>query len=400
MSALTSSSTPSTRNNFRIQAKNLFLTWPQNDEVMEVVIERIKAAWDDSWLEFAIVCEEEHKSGEPHLHAVVALKKKWSKAGAPGLRFLDALAEKHGNYKPCKHLLASVIYVTKEGKWVSHGIDVGEYLAAAKKKTSTKATLVEAALKSGASLKTIAEEYGGFVMMNLAKLKTYQQQVQEWNQAPTKTWIPLEKNSSLSEPLQQLSTWLNNNLGESTRHLRQKQLLLSSPPGLGKTWMTEMLKDYMTVYKHPGSKWFDGFTEGHHQLMVFDEFVNNVPANVMNKAVDGSGVSLEVKGGVTLKLTNIPVMVLTNLTYLDLYPGANSAVREAFLDRFTYIRLEVGDNPWKLWPVPMDPTLDPCDPCEPEAEEEEANGLMDDEFEYDAEDPFGLASLQLEDPYQ
>ncbi len=105
----------------------------------------------------------------------------------------------------------------------------------------------------------------------------------------------------------------------------------------------------MRLYKHPGSKWFDGFDTEYHEFIVFDEFNNNVPTTVMNKVADGSICSLEFKGGVTPKHRNIPVAVLTNLEQYEIYPNQLPAIREAFFSRFTWIRLEENENPWRLW---------------------------------------------------
>jgi hypothetical protein len=199
----------------------------------------------------------------------------------------------------------------------------------------------------GRSLQDINQEDPGFVMMNLAKIQSYAVQVQAWKQQPTKTWASLASSTTLSPGLNALVVWLNNNLGQE-RPLRKKQLLLSSPPGVGKTWLTEKLGEYFRIYKHPGGKWFDGFDPS-HDIIVFDEFVSQVPCSLMNRVVDGQHTLLEIKGGTVPKSKNVPVMVLTNLHPFQIYPNVSDRVREAFFSRFEHVELAEDDNPWKLW---------------------------------------------------
>jgi hypothetical protein len=337
---------------YRLSGKNLFFTWPQNDISKEVVMDRLLALFGDKVV-FVIVCEEKHQSGEPHLHAVVSLTKRVDWTIRAGHR-LDQVANGRGNYQAVRSLIKTVQYVTKEGVFVAHGVDVPSYLEAAKTKKNTTQTIMAKRLMDGLSIQDLNLMEPGFVMMNLPKLQAYQAQLSSWGQAPTLNWTPLTVQNGWSDGLKRLAVWLNDNLGVH-RELRQKQLLLSSEPGMGKTWLVEHLSKYFRVFKHAGSKWFDGFDTNLHDIMVFDEFVGGVQASVMNKVVDGSVQQLEVKGAVVPKHRNIPVFVLTNMLDIELYPTCNTSVRAAFMDRFEYIRLEPGENPWLLFstPVPM-----------------------------------------------
>lgn len=353
---------PTPRRRFRLNAKNLFLTYPQCDTPKEFVLEKIKEKFGEN-LEFAVVCEEDHAEREEddphavppgrHLHAVISLKAKQTLCGA---NCLDSLANSHGNYKAARHLGASVKYVAKDGDFIAHGVDVETYLEAVLKKKSTKATLIATRLMEGATLKEINEQDPGYVMMHLQKLQKYIVQLQVFNDAPTLTWHPLSVPLNTSMPLRQLANWLNQNLGQP-RELRQKQLLLSSPPGLGKTTLVEHLRNYFTVYSHVGSKWFDGFDDGEVDLIVFDEFCGNIPITVINKVLDGQRCVLENKGGALIKNKRQPVIILTNFEEHELYRGENvkDAVRDAFFDRVTYIRLGLGDEPWRLIPFMTQP---------------------------------------------
>lgn len=331
---------------FRLAGKNFIVTWPQCNESKERVLERVLAFFGET-LVFAVVSHEQHQNGDPHLHAVFALNRRKDYTSP---NCFDNLANSHGNYQVAKSLRASVKYVAKDGDFISHGVDVSTYLEAAKKKESTKSTLMAKKLLDGATLQDLNEQDPGFVMMNQKKLKEYQALIAVWMDTPTKIWKPIQIHPlSLPASLVKLAGWLNVNLGQP-RQLRQKQLLLSSPPGMGKTTLVEALRTYFRVYDSMGDKWFDGFDPLHHQIIVYDEFHSNVPLSIINKILDGQRCLLQTKGGSVHKVINIPVIILTNYTSDELYVGekVSPSVREAFLSRCLYIRLKKGEECWRL----------------------------------------------------
>jgi len=303
-------------------------------------------------LAFAVVSEEMHQDGTPHLHAVLSFKAKKTFSGA---NCFDSLANSHGNYQTARQLRQSVKYVVKDGDFIAQGIDVGQYLQAAEAKESTKATLMALELAKTNDLVSLNEIDPGFVMMNLRKLKEYQANLQTWTMKPPKSWTGLRMTSplasDLSPALAKLAGWLSKNLGQP-RRMRQKQLLLSSPPGFGKTTLKETLREFFTVYDHSDSKWFCDYDPQRHDIICFEEF-RGLPLTLMNKVMDGSIVRLETKGGSVVKNVNCPVIILTNLEKDEMFTGPETrqSSREAFFDRCEYIRLEEGDEAWRVLPL-------------------------------------------------
>lgn len=385
----TSSSAPSASRPFRLNGKSLFLTYPQCDTPKETVLNNIKEKFGQN-LVFAVVSREAHQDQQPHLHAVVSLA---ARVDYNSPNCLDSLANSHGNYQAARSLRKSVEYVVKDGDFTAHGVVVSDYLQAAKGKKSTKATVMAQKMMDGATLADLVTLDPGFVMMNLQKLRSFQLLVQTLKNAPTKIWMEITPPIFISPQLRKLAIWLNENLGKP-RRLRQKQLLLSSPPGLGKTSLVEKLLEYFKVYPHVGGKWFDGYEDGVHQLIVMDEFVGGVPMTVMNKILDGQVCTIEVKGNSVWKTHKVPVMILTNKTDYNLYTGekVDDVIRDAFFDRVTYIRLEPGDEPWRLFPffnegeaLPAPTTLAasssaPSDPDSLPFSEEDLDGLSEHEL--------------------
>jgi len=342
---------PAGRTRFRLQGKGFILTWPQCNEAKEAVLERILQQYGEA-LTFAVVSQEMHQDGTPHLHAVLSFKAKKTFSGA---NCFDSLANSHGNYQTARQLRQSVKYVVKDGDFIAHGITVGEFLAAAESKQSTKATIMALELAKTNNLECLNEMDPGFVMMNLRKLKEYQANLQTWMMKPPKTWESLQMESipalELSPALVKLAGWLNKNLGRP-RRMRQKQLLLSSPPGFGKTTLKEILREYFRIYDHSDNKWFCDYDPRRHDIICFEEF-KGLPLTLMNKVLDGSIVRLETKGGSVIKDVNCPCLILTNLEKAEMFigPDTRQSSRLAFFDRCDYIRLEEGDEAWKIFPL-------------------------------------------------
>lgn len=338
---------------FRIQAKSIFLTYPQCTRSKEEVHQLI---WEHygSQLEFSIVAREMHKSGDPHLHAVLAFKEKQTFCGEA---CFDFLANMHGNYQAARNLRQVVRYVTKSGDFIERGVSVSDFLEAATAKKSTKATIMALKIREGATMRQLDELDPGFVLTKKKYIESYVSMVEVWREKPVEPWTPIalrELRDVLvaqgvpSTDLLRLAGWLNKNLG-MPRKLRQKQLLLSSPPGFGKTTMKEMLRVHFSVYDHMGGTWFDGFDPATHDIIVFEEF-HGLPLSMMNRVLDGQHCLLEVKGSSVRKTKNIPVIILTNLEEHELFVGekVRQAVREAFFQRVEYIRLDAGEEVWRI----------------------------------------------------
>lgn len=153
---------------FRLQAKNLFFTWPQCEAKKEEVLERIKALPN---ICSAIVCEEDHNESDGrHLHAVIMLSQQWKKRG---FTEFDRLAGQHGDYKACRSISNSIRYVMKDGCYVSFNLDTEQYKTDPKEKKETKSAKMAEMIKNGGTLDTLDQTDAGWVMMNKRKAEEY-----------------------------------------------------------------------------------------------------------------------------------------------------------------------------------------------------------------------------------
>ncbi len=80
---------------FRLNARTLYLTFPQCDVTKEIVMTNVKNLFKDR-IKYVIVCQEHHSDGELHLHMIISLTDKCDIKRAD---YLDVITGKHGNYQ-------------------------------------------------------------------------------------------------------------------------------------------------------------------------------------------------------------------------------------------------------------------------------------------------------------
>jgi len=104
---------------FRVQSKSLFLTYPKNttepDDLLGFISDRLKK-WEPTYIG---VVRELHKSGEPHLHAVVILKEKCDiRDGNAYFRYKDTAGV---NIGVVRSIDRSIKYISKDGEPLEYG---------------------------------------------------------------------------------------------------------------------------------------------------------------------------------------------------------------------------------------------------------------------------------------
>lgn len=103
---------------FRLQSKNLFLTYPQCDEDPQALIDALLVTLETRNPTYIVVCRETHEDGNLHLHALVCLTNKLDTNNSAYLDFNGY----HGNYQGAKSVPASYKYVIKDGDIVEWGV--------------------------------------------------------------------------------------------------------------------------------------------------------------------------------------------------------------------------------------------------------------------------------------
>lgn len=334
------------RDRFRLQAKFFFLTWPQCDTPKEVVLARIKQLAN---YDYALVCRENHHDATGvHLHAFIAFDRQKNKTGCS---WLDALADKHGNYQAARNNLKVVKYILKDGDYVFDGFDPVAFLAAAMDKRSTagatgkgptKAFLIADKIKTGSTIDDLDDFDPGYMLMNKRKIEDYL----AWQVVKKQRLLKLEwqgvniENLAPTSATYKIGRWLNANI-KTERTFKQKQLYVwSASPNVGKTHLINELQKYLSVYYVPRTQYMDGYESGRYDLCVIDEFDSSHTIYFLNQFLQGSTMHLNQKGGGTLKHDNPPFIILANRPLEEVYRKACfTDPFKALLERFKIIKV-------------------------------------------------------------
>lgn len=111
---------------FRINTKNLFLTYPNCDMDKSVAMDLLVHKSKSQTPSYVCVARELHKDGTNHLHAYVQYQKK---INIVNCNFYN-LGKHHGHYLPVKSIKGSHTYVRKGGDFVEFGTFNDVYSAA------------------------------------------------------------------------------------------------------------------------------------------------------------------------------------------------------------------------------------------------------------------------------
>lgn len=351
--ALPSRSTPTNRapgDRFRLQAKFFFLTWPQCDTEPSTVLERLMALPTH---DYSVVAREKHQDGSNHLHCFLALTKPNRKTG---YEWLDRLADSHGNYQAARDNAKVVRYVVKDSNFVaSPSFDPAAYLELASQKKSrvsatpsgqSKASTFAALIRDeNATIDQIDDLDPGYVMSNKRKLEEYSAWQKVKRAALAKLpWPSVDLDSyPNADATFKIAKWIAENI-KQPREFKQKQLYVwSEAPDVGKTHLTRELAKYLTVYPPPRSQYWDGYESGRYDLVVFDEFRADRTLQDLNEFLQGSEITLNVKGSTVVKSDNPPIIILANSPPDRIFSKKKDSPQfKAFLARLTVVR--VPDN--------------------------------------------------------
>lgn len=312
------SSTSTQKNNFRMQAKNWFLTFPQcnlpKSEAMRNLLQNA-----DLSVTGAAVAQERHADGERHLHILLCLE---NKVRTRDPTFWDFVAGKHGNYQAARYPQKVLKYISKEDAEVEvHGTIPGD---SGDSKTSKSDTVAEMIL-SGSSISEVTKKFPGFVLLNYAKVTTFKSIFT--GIATTESLEPLRnpieyRGENIATTV--IVEWLNSNLFTS-RDFKQKQLYIFGPKNFGKTSLILRLSKYLRVYSMPHSEdFYDGYADSEFDLIFLDEFRGNKTIQFLNLWLQGGlPFCYRTKGGQGMKRKNLPCIICSNYSLENCYKDEN-----------------------------------------------------------------------------
>lgn len=320
---------------FRIDIKNVGLTYPQCNLSRQRVLECLRVLGGDKY-QGAAVAQEHHKDGSLHIHAYLRLHTKRSFRD-PRAFDIDGF---HPNIQGVRHARKWLAYIRKEDTDALMDGDLESLLSEEKPKQRITDDVARR-IESGATATDIFNEYPGFYLMNKRKIEELQEFMVRKRQRLDK--LDWEEASARLADAQleageiEVRDWLLDNI-KKPRVQRQPQLWIQSEPGAGKTTLIQRLARYLAVFIMPmdGDKFYDGFADD-YDLIVFDEMKSQFTLTWLNQFIDGSQMSVNVKGAKVLKTRNVPVIFLTNYGVLSAYSKMSPSL-QAFLDRLKTVQ--------------------------------------------------------------
>lgn len=280
----------------RIRAKGWFLTWPKCPIGKQMMLEELQAKFD---VDEYVICEEEHKDGDLHLHAFLKVKKKieWKP------RLFDVQGY-HGEYQVAKSWRAVVEYVKKDGNYISN-IDLN---AAAKKQSK---------MKKEDLLRDVDDVLDAGLITPMQVNSFY-------------------KNSMTYKMLQQKRTKMPDKLPDKKRHL-----WFYGASNTGKTYkLREMMKETgeENWFQIPTNNDWIGYAG--EKYLYIDEFKGQVSIQMLNAICDGN-FKVNVKGGSTWIGWDIQVIICSNYSIRDCYSKVDDGILETLYNRFNEKELMV-----------------------------------------------------------
>lgn len=308
---------------FRLNAKNLFLTWPKNECDSGDVLNRIMLHFGADNVSYVCVGEEEHEDGSPHLHALVCLK---SKVNIRDATALDQIAGgKHGNYQSARKVSDVFKYVRKGGNFVEKGTSP---CAEVPEKLSTR---VATAIREGKPLEQVEEMDPGYFMIHMKAINDYSNFV-----ARKKL-----KTQSVPSPLFYNQWGHRFELGVK-REFKQKQYWIFGPPNTGKTSMVmDFLETGFRGYQIPTNNDFAMWDDDSYDFAYIDEFKGCITIQFWNEFLQGSRMTLNGKFCSRIKNKNIPVFILSNFSPRQVYQNVSDVSLNSLLTRIHVIEIQV-----------------------------------------------------------
>jgi len=332
MAETTTASSP-TPKQFRLNGKNIFLTYPQCACPLEVAFKRLERKFQTWGIKYMVVGQEEHgETGGLHLHAVVMLEKRLNISSPRRLDLQVNLESWHGDYRVARKVGSCIEYCKKEGKFKELG--QSPIVKERVKKKDTQSLAVWEDMKAGTGLRPLVEKYGPYMVLHFRAVKEFHQY---WNGSKEALVAYKGVEVPVGSSWEMAVEWLKVNI-QGRRH-GDKQLYIYGGTNLGKSWFAmEVAKRVKTYWAPSGEEFFDGLDES-VGLVVFDEWHCQQKVTFMNNFVDGTPMNIKVKGGQYHKTNNPMVIITSNMRAEDCYKNCEPLVREAWARRWTEVEV-------------------------------------------------------------
>lgn len=279
---------------FSITAKGWFLTYPKCSLTKEEVLKALKEKRDG--LNQVVVARELHEDGQPHIHAYLYYKDRFS---CKNERFFD-IDSFHPNVQSAKSLRAVQAYIKKDGDFIQEGIDYASELTAIQ---DHKAVLGKRFLDGEDPVQILQENPALF--FDLQKIENSLTIWKKWQ-------VPV---------LPRCSGFIPNSFGHILTVSTCKQRhywFWSESPNKGKTTFLKSIQESFP------SLWYS-WTEKYQspspqsQFVLLDEYsIGHLTVTQLNMMCDGT-YQYPVKGSSPFSLPGSIVLVCGNRSPMEIY---------------------------------------------------------------------------------
>ncbi|AAD30059.2 replication-associated protein [Tomato golden mottle virus-[GT94-R2]] len=229
---------------FRLQAKNIFLTYPLCSLTKDEALEQLQSIQLTSNKRYIKICRELHENGEPHLHVLVQLE---GKVQITNERQFDLVsptrsAHFHPNIQGAKSSSDVKSYIDKDGdtlEWGQGQID-GRSARGGQQTANDSYAKALNAVGVQEALQILKEEQPRDFVKDFHNLKGNLEKI--FAKAP-EPWVPPFPLSSFNNMPEELQTWADDYFGNgaAARTLRPISIIIEGDSRTGKTMWARSL---------------------------------------------------------------------------------------------------------------------------------------------------------------
>nr|QHA25131.1 replication-associated protein [Tomato yellow spot virus]QHA25139.1 replication-associated protein [Tomato yellow spot virus] len=244
---------PSKPRRFRVQAKNIFLTYPQCTLTKEEALSQLQAIQLPSNKKFIKICRELHDDGQPHLHVLLQLE---GKIQITNNRLFDLVsttrsAHFHPNIQGAKSSSDVKSYIDKDGDTV----EWGEFQVDGRSSRGGQQTANDAAAEAlnapdkRTALQIIKEKLPEKYLFQFHNLNSNLDRI--FSKAP-EPWVPPFPLSSFTNVPDEMQEWADEYFGRGSaaRPLRPMSLIVEGDSRTGKTMWARALGPHNYLSGH------------------------------------------------------------------------------------------------------------------------------------------------------
>lgn len=322
----------------RLDTDQVFLTFPQNDtdpqECLNLLVQR------EPQLKWAVVAQEQHKDGQPHLHVLAKMK---SRIRYSLNHFDYAGGGKHANHQAAKYLKKCLAYVIKFGTYFAHGIDPAEFLKSSTKSTDGGGKMtdqVARAILQGATDAEITATHPGFVLLHTRQLSAFRALAGSWKSTTggSTNSVSLTVRPTNRNPFSAHSIVLDATMSQE---FRSPAIWISGPTKTGKSSAIRKLLENSRGFLLPYNSDFSLWADNQYDFAYCDEFHGQLTVSFLNEWIQGTHMHLNTKGSSVQKRHNLPTFILSNFSPRECFPKA--AHIETLIGRLLILELEPGE---------------------------------------------------------